>query len=197
MKKINPIQLSKWIVHNLPELNSGANELTHLKLQKLAYYCYGISLAKGFENYFENFTFEPWKHGPVSREIYDEFKSYGSNNIDKKQIEHPKFKVPEEVESLLLKVLYLYGSLSPWKIRQQSHLEEPWKKSFSNGDFVIDNSEIMNSFFQKYFQPGKRIKGPEFVFDLSSFKLDGIPTVGYSSFEELVETAKMIYFKIQ
>lgn len=76
-------------------------------------------------------------------------------------------------------------------------MEEPWKKSFSNGDFVIDNSEIMNSFFQKYFQPGKRIKGPEFVFDLSSFKLDGIPTVGYSSFEELVETAKMIYFKIQ
>lgn len=197
MKNIDPIQLSGWIVYNLPELKSSVNELTHLKLQKLAYYCYGISIANEFDNYFQSFSFEPWKHGPVCREIYDEFKSFGSKNIEKEEIPKPEIEFPEKLESLLLKVLYLYGSLSPWKIRQQSHLEEPWKKAFKEGNYWIDEKEIKNSFIQKYFQPTKRISGPEFVFDLSSFKLDGIPTVGYSSFDELVETAKMIYFKTQ
>ncbi len=194
MRKINSIQLSRWIIHNLPELNYIKNELTHLKLQKLAYYCYGISLAKDFGNYFEKFTFEAWKNGPVSKEIYEEFNSFGASDIEKDLIEKPEFELPKELESLLLNVLYLYGSLNPWKIRQQSHMEAPWIKAF-NEENILDNNEIRNCFIQKYFQPSKRIIGPEYVFDLSSFTLDGIPIVGYVSFDELVETAKNIYFK--
>lgn len=194
MRKINSIQLSRWIIHNLPELNYRKNELTHLKLQKLSYYCYGISLAKGFENYFEKFTFEAWKHGPVSRKIYEEFNSFGASEIEKDLIEKPEFELPKELESLLLNVLYLYGSLNPWKIRQQSHLEAPWIKAF-NEENILDNNEIRNCFIQKYFQKSKRIIGPEYVFDLSSFKLDGIPIVGFASFDELVDAAKNIYFR--
>jgi uncharacterized phage-associated protein len=58
----------------------------------------------------------------------------------------------------------LYGSLSPWKIRRQSHLEEPWINAFKEGK-ILNNIEIMNSFIQKFFLPSKRVIVPEYVFD--------------------------------
>ncbi|WP_338635773.1 Panacea domain-containing protein [Spirobacillus cienkowskii] len=196
MQKIDPIQLSKWIIHNLPETNCGLNELTHLKLQKLSYYCYGICIANNIDPHFEQFIFEAWKHGPVCRSIYNEFKVFSNKNILKSSINKPSIPFAKEIEQLLLKVLYLYGSLTPWKIRQQSHLEEPWKFAFESNNIIIDENKIKNTFINKFFNPKKeRIYGPEYVFDLSSFELDGIPIIGFKSFDELVNTAKKIYFE--
>lgn len=195
MKKINPVQLAHWIVYNFPNIYSDKSELTHLKLQKLSYYCYGISIAQGFDESFKDFIFEAWKHGPVCRSIYNEFKSYGRSEIQKENVSKPNFDIHQKLHSELTKVLLLYGSLTPWKIRQQSHLEQPWIKAFNNGVTEIDTLEIKKCFFEKYFKSDSKIIGPEYVFDLSSFKIDGIPTVGYNSFDELVETAKRLYFK--
>jgi hypothetical protein len=94
----------------------------------------------------------------------------------------------------MLKVLYIYGGLSAWKISHQSHLEEPWKIAFQIEGSRIDDLIIKESFKKKFFNNSNRVFAPEYVFDLSSFKLDGIPTVGYDSFDAVVEAAKRIYF---
>ncbi len=187
MTKINAVELSKWIIHNLPPSEQEDLALTPLKLQKLLFYCYGISIAKGFDYFSESMSFEAWKHGPVSRTVYEKYNNSPITN-------EPYTPFPEDLNLFLKNVLYIYGSLDAWKIRQQSHLEAPWKTAFHKGKLLIDKIEIKNYFAQKYFSNAP-IYGPEYVFDLSSFTLDGIPTVGYSSFEELAAAAKRIFFQ--
>jgi uncharacterized phage-associated protein len=194
MSKINSIQLSRWIVHNLPKRPRGAEGLTHLKLQKLAFYCYGISIAKGYGSWFENICFKAWKHGPVSIEIYTEYKEFKIRSIEKEDVPIPSVEISEDLKSFMMKVLYIYGGLNAWKISHQSHLEKPWKEAFQVEGSTIEDSQIKECFEKKFFDGASRVYAPEYVFDLSSFKLDGIPTVGYSSFDALSDAVKRIYF---
>ncbi|WP_369788350.1 Panacea domain-containing protein [Rouxiella sp. WC2420] len=58
------------------------SDLTPMKLQKLVYFAHAWSLAAGNEPLI-NDQVKAWKFGPVIDSIYQEFKSYGSNNITK------------------------------------------------------------------------------------------------------------------
>ena len=55
--------------------------ITHMKLQKLLYMVYACYLARFREPLFSD-RFEAWQYGPVICNVYNEFKEYGSKNID-------------------------------------------------------------------------------------------------------------------
>lgn len=44
--------------------------VTNLKLQKLAYFCYGVALARDIKLLNISNPFEAWPYGPVNSDLY-------------------------------------------------------------------------------------------------------------------------------
>ena len=66
LNKIDSLVLSDYIL-----LNYGP--MSHLKLQKLLFYCDAYHLAYFNEELITD-NFEAWVHGPVSKKVFDSFK---------------------------------------------------------------------------------------------------------------------------
>jgi uncharacterized phage-associated protein len=176
------LDLATWIRAHL-EYRDDA--LTHLKLQKLAFYCYGAALAFEFDREIGIVPFEAWGHGPVSPEIYSEFRGYGREKIDFVPAGlAPKYSA--HASSRLHEVLSVYGVLDAWALRQESHLEQPWRDA-SLGQ-VISRQAITNH-FRKKFITGP-IRPPEQLQFASSFALDGIPVRGFATLQHLAESVR-------
>jgi uncharacterized phage-associated protein len=164
--------------------------LTHLKVQKLAFYCYGAVLAHDLESRLSDWPiqFEAWEHGPVNKELWSEFKSFGGQPI----ASFPESGVAEPaVEDILQDALTVYGALSAWSLRQQSHLEQPWKDAFEQGRTAIHLAD-MRAHFKRKFAPGA-VVAPEYLFGLGSFRIDGIPIQTYPSFKSLAAAVKRAF----
>ena len=66
LQTIDILVLSEYIIKHY-------GPMSHLKLQKLLFYCDAYHLAY-FEQELVNDEFEAWVHGPVCRKVYDSFK---------------------------------------------------------------------------------------------------------------------------
>ncbi len=99
--------------------------MTHKKLQKLCYYAQAWSYAICPEP-ISDAIFEAWVHGPVCRELYDKYKSYGFGYIPQ-VCDLPLF-TPDE-ESFLADVWETYGDMSANSLEVLSHSEPPWQKA--------------------------------------------------------------------
>lgn len=97
--------------------------MTHKKLQKLCYYAQALHLAKNMEPMMDT-EFQAWVHGPVSPELYQEYRTYGSFNIPK-QIKSP---IPEDsYEYAFISSIYKrYGHLTGNELENLTHTEDPW-----------------------------------------------------------------------
>jgi uncharacterized phage-associated protein len=105
--------------------------MSHLKLQKLLYYCEGYHLAY-FESPLLHEEFEAWVHGPVCVPIYDLLKGSsvlytdvsfgGEHNPDEVLQNELASKQIEIIKETLL-------TLSPWmdsELETATHREQPW-----------------------------------------------------------------------
>lgn len=109
--------------------------MSHLKLQKLLFYCDAYCLAF-FDKELIFDKFEAWVHGPVCRRLYDEMKGASVLYTDVKYTpmdgidEDAEFdRLPSDVKDLLKEVL---GSLNEWTAYQleiSTHNELPWKEA--------------------------------------------------------------------
>ncbi|MBL8605176.1 MAG: DUF4065 domain-containing protein [Myxococcales bacterium] len=179
----NAEKLAQWIRAQLPYRREA---LTHLKLQKLSFYCYGAALAFGAaEAVGTDIVFEAWDHGPVCREIWERFRQYGKTPIPFLSPSAARTYAPE-VEEHLLDALRVYGPLQAWSLRQESHLEEPWIRAFKDSQREI-TSEELRAHFKKKFTSGT-VQFPEYLLHASSARLDGIPVAGRPSLRALGET---------
>lgn len=131
----------------------GAYEgITHLKLQKLLYYAQGICLALLGRPLFE----EPilaWKHGPVVDEVYQEFKSYGSNPIEIELSESDEEEI-NKLDANSLNILELtydnFAIYTAWQLRNMTHEDgTPWDITVMNDGI---NSEISLDSIKTYFE---------------------------------------------
>lgn len=121
-----------------PELG----DLTHLKVQKLLYYCYGHVLAAHDVRLFDE-PFKAWQHGPVLDSIYTEYKQYGRQVLP--IVEGPVvIELPHSIMATIHEVLGGYGQYSAWCLREMTHNEAPWQKAFNDAAYagVIADSEI-------------------------------------------------------
>ncbi len=99
--------------------------MTHKKLQKLCYYAQSWSYAICPEPIC-NAEFEAWVHGPVCRELYEQYKDYGFGYIP--QCGKPAVFTSDE-ESFLADVWETYGATSANGLEALSHSEPPWQKA--------------------------------------------------------------------
>lgn len=128
--------------------------ITHLKLQKLLYYAQGISLGMFGKPLFEE-NIEAWQHGPVVREVYSCFCSFGRNNIEIRMDEQKediikRIENNREVSEILNLTYDNFAIYTAWQLRQMTHEDNtPWditQKTKGLGA-IIDNDLI-----KKYFK---------------------------------------------
>jgi uncharacterized phage-associated protein len=163
------LRLAEWIRGNYPY--PLLDPLTHLKLQKLGFYCYGAALAFEHEQKVGPIAFEAWEHGPVNRQVYGEYREYASKVIPPPSPQAEPYE--DSTEVVLRDVLLVYGLLDTWSLRHQSHLEQPWIEARKRPDKVISTGSIREHFVRKF--RTAPVQPPEYLFDSGSFRLDGIP----------------------
>lgn len=183
------LTLAHWIRATAPER---PDHLTHLKLQKLAYYCYGALLAFGREDAIGPIEFQAWKHGPVSPAIYKAYKEYESRPIDRA----PKPDLEPSVESHLCDVMNVFGRMTAWQLREESHLEKtPWRNTYDGSlDRAIDE-DLLRDHFREMFA-GPIVRFPERLFGSSSLELDRIPVPRFGTLHEMSNAASRIFGKV-
>jgi uncharacterized phage-associated protein len=118
-------------------------------LQKAIYLAHGFYLAKTGNPLINEF-FEAWRLGPVVRSVYDKYKDFGSQPIDRLtpgvaigDIEHDEiakystdnaWRIAKSVDAI---------TLSNWTHAANS----PWEKTIKSSGVYISNAEL-----EKYFQ---------------------------------------------
>lgn len=107
------------------ELNSQNIEITHLKLQKLLYFCQKESLKNYNLSLFED-DFEAWVHGPVLPKIYKYYACYGWNTIPSNCFKPMLF---QQNKNIIEKTLDKYKLMSGRELEDLSHEEIPWLKA--------------------------------------------------------------------
>jgi uncharacterized phage-associated protein len=128
----------------LAETKGRGFEVSNLKLQKLLFLCHALYLVNKSKSLIHG-SFEAWQYGPVSREVYDAFRSYGdkpiqnpakkTNPVTGKTDEIP---LPEDksVRDTVTNVIAFYGHWTPRDLVSLTHAKNgPW-------DFVVENSRI-------------------------------------------------------
>lgn len=116
----NVFDVAKYILHKKGEMSTW-------KLQKLCYYAQAWTLAWTGKPLFEE-DFEAWRNGPVCRELFHEHK--GLFTIKEAQLHKgdPGALTDDEKESVDT-VLEGYGDMAPYELRNQTHIEDPWKNA--------------------------------------------------------------------
>lgn len=135
------LEIAKWfLLKNNAEIaeHEAANDnyevyegITHLKLQKLLYYAQGISLALyDKELFYENI--EAWPHGPVVRNVYNNYEVNGRNpiNIEMRDEEETLLKniTNDNNTNNALNLTYdNFAIYTAWQLRQMTHENgSPW-----------------------------------------------------------------------
>lgn len=136
LQKIDSVVFSDYILKHY-------GPMSHLKLQKLIFYCDAYCLAY-FDKELVTDQFEAWVHGPVSRKVYNSLKDksilYSDLIYSKKEGEDVDVefgKLTQDQQDLILSVL---GDLSKWtgiELEAATHKEKPWlevRKGYSEAD---------------------------------------------------------------
>lgn len=117
-------------------------EMSHKKLQKLSYYVYAWYLVVN-NNRLSDTRFEAWKHGPVSPQIYDNYKVYGWEEI-------PSYNdfllVDIDTIAFAYKVMNYYYKYTADELEEMTHNEFPWinaRQSLS--EYHSSNNPILDT----------------------------------------------------
>lgn len=117
--------------------------LTQMKLLKLVYIAYGWVYAVLDRPLFEE-DIEAWLHGPVIPALYDEFKRFGSNPIDRRanefdletlELTQPEINPKDTDLLIILDVVWdSFKRFSAWDLRNKTHERgTPWTETWDGG----------------------------------------------------------------
>ena len=169
------LNLATWIRGRFED-----SSLTHLKLQKLVFYCFGAGLALDHEAELGAIRFEAWQHGPVNRDVWNRFRNVKAAPLPLLGPElAPRYSAA--LEEVLTDTLTVYGALDAWSLRQQTHLEQPWVDAYAT------RSEIEPATLRVHFRSKFRcdVRAPQYLAHSWNDTLDGLPTATFSSLREL------------
>ena len=126
--------------------------ITHLKLQKLVFYIQAVSCVLLRRPLFEE-DFEAWVHGPVSPDLYYEFKQYGSDVLPN-ITEEPE--LDEDTKRVIRTVWKMYGDKTGKFLENKTHKEEPWQQArdglgyFESSNNIIEKQDIQEYYTRKF-----------------------------------------------
>jgi len=169
---MSAMNLADWVRQHASSRNVS---ITHLQLQKLAFYAFGAASAFDLEDALGDVRFEAWKHGPVCREVYEAFKQYRREPLP---VPTGAVTYPDVLTAVLTDVLDVYGTLSPYSIRDESHLEQPWIDAQAQSA-PIEPAAIKRHFKAKF--ASGAVVLPAHLSGSWSSALDAIPSTSFQS----------------
>jgi uncharacterized phage-associated protein len=133
-------------------------DLTHLKLQKLAYLAHGWTLAIKNEPLITE-EFHAWQYGPVVPILYSYFCKFGNKTINElalMSIDNPDKDIPirylyvepvieddKEINDIIDKVIKKYGPWTAGQLVNKTHAENgPWYITLKRKQEIIYNDLI-------------------------------------------------------
>lgn len=152
LQKIDSITLSNYILKHY-------GPMSHLKLQKLLFYCDAYHLAYFDQELMED-KFEAWMHGPVSRKVYNSLKdksmlyaelSYSESSFDDADKEFAK--LTHDQQDLITSVLKDLSAWTGMELERATHKERPWieaHKGYAEADKCLEiiSKEITRDFYK-------------------------------------------------
>lgn len=148
----NPLVLANFFVRK------GIEEedlVTHLKLQKLIYFAHGwhLALTGGTPLLDPRFPVEAWPYGPVIREVYTKYASFGREGIDEIKQVPPRDELTGEELDLLEEIWTIYGKFDGGKLSTITHqVGTPWhqvSRTWPGAKVPIDNELICEYFLRE------------------------------------------------
>jgi uncharacterized phage-associated protein len=105
---------------------AAGDSITHLKIQKLVYYCQAWSLAITGDPIFAE-EIQAWQHGPVIRSVWNRFSGSGFEAIPtaNRNVRSAR-ELSRDQRELVDEVWEAYGNLSGAQLRTLTHREQPW-----------------------------------------------------------------------
>jgi uncharacterized phage-associated protein len=116
--------------------------ISHMKLQKLIYYCQGFHLAFYDVPLFPD-PIVAWEHGPVCQRLYHVLKGYGASPISAIS-DGDSINLTKAERDIITLVYGKYGQYSASKLRQMTHNEAPWSNTLYGNN--IDQN-VMKRYF--------------------------------------------------
>ena len=157
MKPLDVRGLANLILDVASEIGVPA---TNLGLNKIAYFLHGWFLAKKGRP-LVTAKIEAWEYGPVFREIYFEFKGFGSNpvttrakkiNVETGEKEICAYQLPKEEEEFLRGLAEKYLRIRPGRLVDLSHAQDgPWYQAWFHDGNVNPGMEIDQSAIEQFF----------------------------------------------
>ncbi|MED3536220.1 type II toxin-antitoxin system antitoxin SocA domain-containing protein [Bacillus toyonensis] len=133
--------VAKYFIHLSEESTPYA--ITPLKLQKLLYYAQGFHLRDtGYPLFNDNLL--AWAHGPVVRDIYDDYRHLGYFTIKSEPFYITNHELTNEEIETIENVWEEYGHLDGKLLEELTHQEDPWL--FTHRNEVIDIDLIREYF---------------------------------------------------
>lgn len=134
--------------------------ISPMKLQKLVFYAQAWYLGNAGKELFPE-DIEAWPYGPVVRDLYLEFRRFGSSPITALAVERdwltgadetPTVTDPEII-AFLEKVWRSYGGLSAVAISNLTHLPgEPWRIMLDGRGTLDDKPRIPSDLIREVFE---------------------------------------------
>ena len=121
--------------------------ISHLKLQKLLYYCQGFYLAIYDKPLFPE-RIEHWAHGPVVPDVYHKYSHHGDSAIPMPD-DLVTSEFTKEHKDIMADVYKYYGQYSAWALRDMTHKEPPWLNTAPNEEIT---KEQLSMYFKTQIQ---------------------------------------------
>lgn len=166
----NPIEVADFVIDLAKK---DGKYVTNLQLQKILFFLQGYSLAT-FGEPLMNGDFSKWKYGPVQKNVYQSFRSYGSSPIvagaldayyDNGKLVLKRFPMIDQNslgnEEVFQKIKIFTNKLlnkSAWQLVNMTHNHPSWKNNYNkimqrcaadyNKDEILDcykcNKDVLN-----------------------------------------------------
>lgn len=150
---MDAINLSKYIIKSGKE--SGINDISNKKLQKLLYYVQAWTLVLYNKKAF-NDEIEAWVHGPAIPDVYRQYKNFVFEAIPLEAIGDVK-EIDEDVAAVVKDVLSVYGKYDADYLEVLSHTEMPWREARGEKmPFENSSDEISTDTMKSYY--GEKLK---------------------------------------
>lgn len=129
------------------------DSMTPKKLQKLSYYAEAWHQALLDKPLIHDESFQAWVHGPVVPKLYQKYKTYGWNPIEKEENEDVIKKFDDDSLSILESVWKTYGDQDGNSLEALTHSEPPWRNARAGLDSRTNaNNVIAVEDMKKYYK---------------------------------------------
>lgn len=132
----NTILASAW--------EKNINDISPMKLQKLLFIANALYL-KAYDKPLIDSPFMKWRYGPVEKDVYREFSSFGSKTITSfaTDAQGIVFVIPEsqqDAQKVIERTLDIFGNEQPWRLSELSHAQgTAWSETRNNDDIITND----------------------------------------------------------